>query len=125
MKNGTLVAILIIALSVLICVGSCVTTYKTRIERNVLFQPAENGDYAEVKRLIEEGADVNAQDIDGYTALMTASANGHPEVTKLLIEGGANVNAQSNDGETALMLALMRGRNEITQLLMEAGAKEY
>ena len=38
---------------------------------------------------IEEGADVNAQNNDGWTALMWASQEGHPEVAQLLIEAGA------------------------------------
>jgi ankyrin repeat protein len=54
----------------------------------VFFQSVRSGDYAAVKRLIEEGMDVNTQNNNGSTALMWASQGGHLEVIKLLIEAG-------------------------------------
>ena len=41
------------------------------------------------KLLIENGADVNAKDNDGVTALMQASENGHTEIVSLLKSAGA------------------------------------
>jgi len=45
--------------------------------------------YAEVKKIIEEGADVNVKSNNGYTALMGASQEGHTEILQLLKEAGA------------------------------------
>ncbi len=118
MKTRTLVYILIL-ITVLIFAGSCATTSQR------LRWSAESGDYAEVKRLIEEGADVNTQDQDlGWTALELASGKGHIEVVKLLIEEGANVNAQDQDGLgwTALISASYHGHPEIVKLLIDKGA---
>jgi len=116
MRTRTLVFILPSVLVVLL-ISSCATTSK------MLIQSAENGDYAEVKRLIEEGEDVNAVSFwRGYTALMSASEKGHVEVATLLIDKGADVNAQNGDGLTALMIASRYGQTEIAKLLIEEGA---
>ncbi len=70
----------------------------------------------ETKRLIAAGADVNAKDWYGRTALMKAQT---AEQTKLLIDAGANVNAKDDYGYTALMNAYTA---EQTKLLITAGA---
>ncbi len=54
-----------------------------------------------VQELIERGADINAMNNSGITALMSASFNGHIEVVKELIKRGADVNAR----KTALIYA--------------------
>ena len=60
-----------------------------------------------IKYLLEIGADVNARNEEGTTALMWASgAWGLPEILKTLIDAGAEVNAQDRYGSTALMCAV-------------------
>lgn len=44
--------------------------------------------------LIDAGADVNAQDVYGYTPLDLAKSNKNPEISKLLISCGAKENAK-------------------------------
>jgi len=54
--------------------------------------------------LIGSGADVNAKDKWGQTALITAAFNGQAETARLLIENGADVNAHDDVvGYTVLM----------------------
>ena len=48
-----------------------------------------NGHIEVVILLIEKGADINARDSSGYTALKMASIMGHTEIANLLIEAGA------------------------------------
>ena len=73
-------------------------------------------DAAETKLALEVGANANAQDEYGTTALMRAET---AEQTKLLIEAGANVNAKDDYGYTALMRAKTA---EQIKALVEAGA---
>ena len=52
--------------------------------------------------LVDAGAEVNAQDNDGRTALMLSCAS-FWQTMESLMDADADVNAQDNDGRTALM----------------------
>jgi ankyrin repeat protein len=75
-----------------------------------------------VRRLIAEGADVNAQDNSGNIALIEAAGEGYVDVVRLLLAAGANVNAQDRWGATALMDAASGGHAEAIRQLLAAGA---
>ncbi len=83
---------------------------------------AENINIAEINELIDMGADVNAEDDSGYTALMEASFNGHLDVVELLIKNGADVNETNNHGATALMWASAYNHIEIVKCLVKNNA---
>ena len=62
------------------------------------------GNYCPYTRvLIDAGADVNAKEEDGWTALMWASRYGRTETVNLLIDAGADINIKNELGWTALM----------------------
>ena len=63
---------------------------------------SDNGHHQVMELLLKEGADVNIQNNDGWTALMIASDDGHHQVVELLLKEGADVNIQNNNGWTAL-----------------------
>ncbi len=83
---------------------------------------SSKGNLVVARLLIKKGADVNAKNNDGETALMLASLNGNFEAANLLIEKGADVNAKSNKGKTALEYSFLDTR--MAELLRKAGAKE-
>ncbi len=59
------------------------------------------------KMLCEAGAQVDARDIDGMTALQRAAKNDDPKSIQVLLDAGADVNAQTNYGMTALHYAVL------------------
>lgn len=75
--------------------------------------------------LIAAGADIDAMNNDGYTALMIASQWKRTDVKRcgeLLIEAGASLNlkSQSGTGNTALMLAVFADNIDFARLLIMA-----
>lgn len=83
---------------------------------------ALEGRTKEVKALLARGAEVNAQDNAGRTALMFAVINMHRDMVYVLLEHGADVNARAVDGATALMLAASCGDPRIVGALLNKGA---
>lgn len=77
-----------------------------------------NAELKVVKHLIDNGADVNAVDNEGWTALTYASGNGHTALVRMLLDSGA-VNAVDIDGWTALTYASLYGHTAIVKLLKE------
>ncbi len=63
-----------------------------------LIKASSEGRLNLVRRLIQNGAGVNARNSKGDTALMAASYNGYAEIVRLLAENGADINAVSNSG---------------------------
>lgn len=120
---------ILILLTLILCI-SWVTTEQETILINTskmsddLLRASREGNTAEVRTLLDAGAEVNAANDDGFTALMAASVKGHTDIAKLIIKAGADVNAQTNDRFTALMYASQYGHTEIVELLKKAGARE-
>jgi ankyrin repeat protein len=75
-----------------------------------------------VKRLLEKGADVTAENDAGWTALHQASDKGHTEIVAMLLEKGADVNAKNDYGYTALQSASREGHTKIVKMLLKKGA---
>ena len=80
-----------------------------------------NGDHALTRRLLRAGADVNAADSDGTTALMHSVIESDLNMMRLLVESGANVNAKNALDSTALMYAATNLAK--TQLLLDREAE--
>ncbi len=56
---------------------------------SALLVAVSNGNSARVKELLEKGADVNAKDQNGTTALTIATGYGYTEIIELLKKAGA------------------------------------
>jgi ankyrin repeat protein len=72
--------------------------------------------------LLARGADVNATERHGQTALMWAAAEGHVGVVRALLEAGADFRTPVPSGFTPLAFAVREGRTEVVRVLLKAGA---
>ena len=85
-----------------------------------LGEAASSGDAAEVKRLLDAGADPNGRDAFGNPPLVTAR---DVAVVRVLLENGADPNRRYHEnGETALMQAARYGEDDVVALLIAAKA---
>lgn len=80
------------------------------------------GDIDEVKRLLDEGADINAKSESGWTPLHWAVSEGHESVVELLVARGADINAQFRLGGTPLSFAAIKGQKDMVEFLLAKGA---
>ena len=64
-----------------------------------------NGHESIVRALLDAGADKDAKDDEGSTALTWASESGHESIVRALLDAGADRDAKDNEGRTALMRA--------------------
>ena len=84
---------------------------------------AMRGDVEAVRTLIKSGADVNAAQGDGMTALHWAAMDGHADIAEVVLRAGASVDPLTRLGAyTPLHLAAQESEAAVAALLLDAGA---
>ena len=84
-----------------------------------------DGNIERVKRLIDNGADVNFRDDYDYTPLHWAVREGYMDIVQLLVANGADINAIGMyrwGGKTPLHQAVIYGHKAIEKYLIAHGA---
>jgi ankyrin repeat protein len=87
-----------------------------------LVEAVKHGDADVVAQLLAQGADANAVESDGTSALHWAVHRDNPALVKLLIAAGADVTAANRYGVTPLKLASINRNAATAEILLEAGA---
>lgn len=91
--------------------------------KTILMYACWIGNTEAVTDLIEKGADVNAQDVGGATALHLAAWKGFTPIALHLIAHGASGSIMSKEGMTPLDIAIMQGNKEIAAAIEKAAPK--
>ena len=91
-----------------------------------LMRAAKRNNADVVNFLISKGADVNAKNKKGWTALLFAASHNTSDVVKLLLDNGADINAKNKDGNNAIICALEHAPREnvssVVNVLVRYGA---
>lgn len=82
-----------------------------------LHEAAEENDTKAARKLIYNGANINARDNKGETPLHWAVWEGNYAMVKLLVQNGANRYATDKEGDTPLDFAKEKNYRRIAQLL--------
>lgn len=112
-------------------------TFQTRIEtygdantarednnKSILMYAVWIGNTEAVKYLIDKGANLNAQDAGGATALHLAAWKGNTNIALYLISKGASGYLPSKDGMSPLDIALMQGFTEIAEAIQKGSQRK-
>ncbi|MFJ7971709.1 ankyrin repeat domain-containing protein [Psychrobacillus sp. NPDC096389] len=87
-----------------------------------LVSAATEGDIETVLELLEGGANINATNNQGVTAVMAATQKNNVDTVKILIEQGADIDIRNNNMDNVLLYAGAEGLLEILKLAIQAGA---
>ena len=94
------------------------------VELNLLITSARQGDPDGLRAALAEGADVNATDNNGDTALGQAAYYGHLDCVRLLLDvPGIDVNKKNSAGSTPLRAAKINGHAECAGLIQARGGQ--
>jgi ankyrin repeat protein len=109
--------------SVILLAGMLMTASLGAAVNAPVASAARTGDRDAVKALIKDGADVNAPEGDGMTALHWAGERGDAELAATLVYAGANIGAQTRIGQyTPLHIAAKGGNAAVVKVLLAAHA---
>jgi ankyrin repeat protein len=91
-----------------LCLSTAVTASSSPVA-----DASQRGDREEVRRLLQQGADVNAPQGDGMTALHWAAMTGDAALAQMLIYAGANVKATTRLGAYTPLHLAARAHHEV------------
>ncbi len=86
-----------------------------------LLAAAERGDVSDVRAALSDGADLEARDGAGRTALLLAVLEDRVDAARLLVENGADVNALDERSDTPFLVTGVTGSVAMLMTLLPAG----
>ncbi|XP_031629054.1 uncharacterized protein LOC116344597 [Contarinia nasturtii] len=95
----------------------------SKIKKPYPLHLAASGGFEDViEVLLNNGADINAEDNYGNQPLFWAAYSGRDSIAKQLLNHGAKINTRNKNGFTPLHLACHEGKTKVVEVLLENGA---
>src|SRR5918993_5971802 len=124
MLNRSRVTVLALAVASLVFGAATASRLSAQMADAPVAEAAMRADTAGVRTLLRGGADVNAAQPDGMTALHWTALGNDLETMNVLLYAGAGTEALTRVGAyTPLHLASSRGHGAAVKRLVEAGSK--
>lgn len=112
----------------LINYGANVNKTTIKDKTSILLKAVHIFDNEAIKFLIKNGANINIQNMNGNTVLMslieTFSKN-YYDIIVILLEHGINIDIQNNCGDTALLISIKHKYQDIIELLLQNRTNIY
>ena len=105
-----------------VALGIDVNRAKMFEEKTPLILAAEHDQCDVVLALAAAGADLQARDRGGETAVMTAIEHSHPAVLRTLLDLGVSPDVLDNRGRPPLVEALDSGKSELIEIMLGSKA---
>jgi|GEM_PF-3728712 len=115
------ISIILVVASVLVGYSTC-SRDENPCKGSPFIEPLKRNDSDQVKRLIQDGADINKPYKRGGTLLYWLSTAGYADAARILLENGADPNKPDEKRRTPLHVASLNGKNAVVKLLIEHGA---
>lgn len=87
-----------------------------------LLAESRKGHVERMKRLLDDGANVNFRGKDGFTPLMEAASHGHFSAVEYLLDSGADPKICADDNAPPTFYACVRGYADVVDVLLRRGA---
>ena len=115
----------VMSLAVFLAVALVAAATLNAAQPGSLIEAVNRGDTAAVRRLLGEGARVDASEPDGSTALHWAVRHDRVAIVEALLEAGARADTATRYGVTPLALAAENGSAPVLKRLLQAGADPH
>lgn len=99
-------------------------TYTLEQLDHEFIEMSKTGNYDTMVQLLRLGANINAKNMQGRTALIEVARKGDVNTAKWLIQRGASVNQKDMYDGTALIYATQEGNRDVVNLLLQNGARK-
>lgn len=89
-----------------------------------MFSYVRNADFEGVDTMLDEGVDVEVQDVNGNTPLAVAAQQGLKKIAKLLLRRGAKINTTNLAGNTVLHYCFTYSFESLGEYFISKGADD-